>query len=110
MKETREPEARISAEHPWLPRVDRGEPFEIKIDGQPVVAYPGETIATALLASGRRIFHHPEEGSPRGAYCGMGVCFSCLVTVDGLSSVRACVTPARPGMQVQTGQEKGGQR
>jgi aerobic-type carbon monoxide dehydrogenase small subunit (CoxS/CutS family) len=72
------------------------------VDGVPVAAFPGETVATALLASGKRAFRHTEKrGEPRGIYCGMGVCFDCLVTVDGLP-VRACVTPVRPGMVIQT--------
>lgn len=72
------------------------------VDGQPLMAFEGETIAAALLAAGRRSFSHSvASGAPRGIFCGIGICFDCLVTVDGYQ-VRACVTPVRDGMQVST--------
>ena len=80
----------------------RGQPLRIEVDGEPVQAFEGETVATALLASGRRIFRHTPGGSPRGLYCGMGICFDCVVEVDGESSVRSCITLVRPGMKVRT--------
>ncbi len=58
-------------------------------------------MAAALLAAGLRVWRHTPSGAPRGIFCGMGVCFDCLVTVDDLADQRACVTPVRPGMQVQ---------
>jgi predicted molibdopterin-dependent oxidoreductase YjgC len=80
----------------------RGQPVRIEVDGEPLQAFEGETVATALLASGRRIFRHTPGGSPRGLYCGMGICFDCVVEVDGESSVRSCITLVRPGMKVRT--------
>lgn len=80
----------------------RGQPLRIEVDGEPIQAFEGETIATALLASGRRIFRHTPEGSPRGLYCGMGICFDCVVEVDGESSVRSCITLVRSGMRIRT--------
>jgi aerobic-type carbon monoxide dehydrogenase small subunit (CoxS/CutS family) len=82
--------------------VTRGPAFQVEIDGQPVTAFPGETLATVLLAAGLRTFRRtPLTHEPRGLYCGMGVCFDCLVTVNGRPNVRACLTPAQPGDQVQ---------
>ena len=43
---------------------------------------------------------HDAGRSPRGVYCGMGVCFDCLVVVDGVPNTRACVTWVREGMVV----------
>ena len=80
----------------------RGQPVRIEVDGEPLQAFEGETVATALLASGRRIFRHTPGGSPRGLYCGMGICFDCVVEVDGESSVRSCITLVRPGMKIRT--------
>jgi predicted molibdopterin-dependent oxidoreductase YjgC len=80
----------------------RGQPVSIEVDGEPVRAFEGETIATALLASGRRTFRHTQEGSPRGLYCGMGICFDCVVEVDGEPNVRSCITLVRPGMKIRT--------
>lgn len=82
--------------------VTRCQPFHIEVDGQPVVAYPGETLATVLLAAGWRTFRHTLlSGQPRSLYCGMGLCFDCLVTLNGRPNVRACVTLAQPGDQVK---------
>jgi predicted molibdopterin-dependent oxidoreductase YjgC len=82
--------------------IARGEAFELRVDGERVVAYPGETIAGALMASGRRALRTTAgRGEPRGVYCAMGVCGECVMVVDGEPGVRACVTPAAPGMVVQ---------
>ncbi len=75
--------------------------FTIKVDGRRVPATPGQSVAAALLEAGITVFRHTPAGSPRGLYCGMGVCFDCLVTIDGLADQRACITPVRPGMQIQ---------
>jgi predicted molibdopterin-dependent oxidoreductase YjgC len=75
--------------------------FNIEVDGRPVSAEPGQTVAAALLGAGITVFRHTPTGAPRGVFCGMGVCFDCLVTVDGLTDQRACITPVRPGMRVR---------
>jgi predicted molibdopterin-dependent oxidoreductase YjgC len=83
--------------------IERGRAFGILVDGAEVRAYEGETIAAALLASGHRFTRWTARaGEPRGYFCGMGVCQDCLVTVDGLPNVRACVAPARDGMRVES--------
>lgn len=97
---------RIKKSSSLLPEVDRGRPIQIVVDGQPVTAYEGETVATALLAEGRWHFRHtPRLKQPRGLYCGMGVCFECLVSVDGVHAVRACLTPVVDGMRIDTCEE-----
>jgi predicted molibdopterin-dependent oxidoreductase YjgC len=82
--------------------VRRGEPLRLTVDGTDVAAYTGETLATALLSSGTRAMRTARDGSLRGLFCGMGMCFDCLVTVNGRPNVRACVTPAAEGMTVTT--------
>jgi predicted molibdopterin-dependent oxidoreductase YjgC len=86
-----------------VPQFERGDAFEIEVDGKLVPAYAGETIASVLLAAGMRAFHQnlPDK-APSRLYCGMGVCMQCLVTVDGTHSCQACKTLARPGMKVET--------
>lgn len=87
-----------------LPAIERGPAVSIELDGQPVQAYAGESVAAVLLANGRRVLRHTDKsGAPRGVFCGIGVCFDCLVTVDGVPNVRACMTPVRQGMIVETG-------
>ena len=85
------------------PAVERGQAITIIVDGVPLPAYMGETIAGALLAAGRRAWRRTSHGQPRGVFCGIGLCFDCLVTVNGTPNVRACVTPVAAGMVVETG-------
>lgn len=83
--------------------LERGAPFAFTLDGERIEAYPGETIAAALLASGARVLRRTaKRRQPRSLYCGMGICWECLVTVDGAPSQRACMTEAKPGMRVET--------
>lgn len=86
----------------------RGPAVTVMVDGTPVQAYLGETIAGALLANGKRAWRHTPQGEPRGLFCGMGICFDCIVTVDGVPNVRACLTPVADGMQVETEEPRGG--
>lgn len=86
-----------------LPKYERGDGFEIEVDGQTLTAFEGETVATALLAAGIQTFRHAHPGGePNRLFCGMGVCMQCLVTVDGVNSCRACCTPVYPGIKVET--------
>ena len=77
-------------------------PVRIRFDGAEIEALPGETIAAALAAADIVAVRQARSGAPRGPYCGMGVCFDCLVTVDGRPSQRACLTKVAPGMDVRT--------
>jgi len=63
--------------------VRRPAAVAIEVDGVRVEAYPGESVATALLAAGVRAFRRTPSGAPRGPLCNMGVCFECVVAVDG---------------------------
>ncbi len=84
-----------------IPNINRGQVFSITVNGQPIEAYPGESIATVLAIAGYRAFRATDaSASPRGIFCGMGICFDCLVTVNGLPNQRACMTEARAGCEV----------
>ena len=73
------------------------------LDGRQLIARPGQTIAAVLLAGGVRSWRTTRTGGrPRGLFCGIGVCFDCLVTVNGVPEVRACLAPARPGDRIGT--------
>ncbi len=89
-----------------MPRLgpDAGPIVAITVDGRPLEARAGDTVAAALVAAGRLGFRTTPRGrAPRGVFCGMGICFDCVVTVNGISGVRACVTPVAEGMRVDTG-------
>lgn len=82
--------------------ITRGQPFQIRLNGESLTAYPGETIAAVLLAAGILTFRHTSfSGEPRGPFCGMGLCYECLVTLNGQPNVRACHTFAHPGDEVE---------
>lgn len=83
------------------PGLARGRQLTLTLDGAPVTAYEGETVATVLLAEGRIATRSTPGGEPRGVFCGMGVCFDCLVVVDDIPNTRACMTKAREGMDVR---------
>ena len=88
--------------------LQRGRAVEIVVDGLPVPAFEGESIAAALLAAGTRVLRATaRHGAPRGLYCGIGVCFECVMTVDRRPNVRTCQTPVRDGMQVETQRGEG---
>ncbi len=77
--------------------------FTIRFDDRDLPASPGQTVAAVLWAAGVRSWRTTRvEGAPRGLFCGIGVCFDCLITVDGVRNQRACLLPARPGMVVRT--------
>jgi hypothetical protein len=81
--------------------VGRGQEVIIIVDGVRVSAYEGESIATALLCSGRRTFRQTRRtGAPRGLFCGMGVCYDCTVHLAGTGLVRSCVTLVEAGMTI----------
>src|SRR3954464_13032457 len=77
-----------------------GSPVGFRFDGREIEALEGETIAAALAASDIVTVRQARSGAPRGPFCGMGVCFDCLVTVDGRPSQRACLTKVLAGMDV----------
>lgn len=84
--------------HPHMRAV---EPVTITFDGTEIEALPGETVAAALAAADIVALRQARSGAPRGPFCGMGVCFDCLVTVDGRPNQRACLTTVAAGMEVR---------
>jgi sarcosine oxidase subunit alpha len=74
------------------------------VDGVPRRVPADATLAAALFAAGITAFRRDLHGQPRAALCGMGTCFECRVTVDGVANVRSCLELVRDGMQVESGQ------
>ena len=74
----------------------------IVVDGAAVVAREGDTVSAALLASGRDVCRATAvSGAPRLPYCMMGVCFDCLVTIDGVGNRQGCLVRVREGMKIE---------
>jgi predicted molibdopterin-dependent oxidoreductase YjgC len=75
----------------------------IRVDGKDVPARAGESVAAAMLAAGLLRFRDtPASAAARGPFCMMGVCFDCLVAIDGVGNCQACMVPVRDGMAVET--------
>ena len=79
----------------------------LTIDGTRVEVREGDTVAAAMLAADVvQCRTTPVSGAPRGPYCRMGVCFECLVTIDGAGNRQACLAHVREGMAVERQQGK----
>jgi hypothetical protein len=77
--------------------------LEFSFDGAPVAAVPGQSIGAALVAAGRRSWRSTRfAGEPRGIFCGIGICFDCVVMVNDRPNRRACLVLAQSGDQVTT--------
>src|SRR5262245_5398302 len=79
-----------------------GPAVRLSFDGREIEALEGESIAAALASSDIVAVRPARSGAPRGPFGGMGVCFDCLVTVDGRPHQRACLTKVEPGMDVRS--------
>ncbi len=94
---------RIQQSTPDLPAVQRGKAIEVVVNGRKVQAFEGELVSTVLQAEGIFVFGRKHNtGRPSGIYCSMGVCYECLVTVNGVANTRACQTFAADQMTIET--------
>jgi predicted molibdopterin-dependent oxidoreductase YjgC len=84
-----------------LPRSDAAT-VTIVVEGEPVEAAAGDTVAAAVLASGlTSVRTTPVSSTLRAPYCLMGVCFDCLMEIDGIPNRQACMIRVQEGMQVR---------
>ncbi len=90
-------------EHPILDfGKKRGKKVTIYFEGKPIEAYEGEPVAEALHAAGIRILNYThEKRRPRGLFCAIGKCSSCLMVVNGIPNTRTCITLVEDGMRVE---------
>jgi len=87
--------------HPILTFEDKGR-VDFTFEGRKMAGRQGETIAAALAANGIRLFRHAEKtGRPRGFFCAVGKCASCLMVVDGRPNTMVCMEPLREGVKVE---------
>ncbi|OQB22790.1 MAG: Hydrogen cyanide synthase subunit HcnA [Firmicutes bacterium ADurb.Bin182] len=94
-------------EHPILD-FKRGKILNFTFNGEKLTGYEGESIAAALHAAGVKVLGESLNlHRPRGFYCAIGNCSSCLMVVNGVPNVKTCVTELKEGMVVQTQRGKG---
>ena len=81
---------------------DARRPLTIYVEGTAVNAREGDSVSAALLASGLDVRRATAvSGEPRLPYCMMGVCFECLVMIDGVGSRQGCLVPVTDGMRIE---------
>lgn len=87
-------------EHPIL-SFKKGKKVQFTFDGKSLHGFEGEPIAAALHAAGIRLLRHsPHKNRPRGFFCAIGRCSSCMMEVDGEVNTMTCITPLAEGMTV----------
>jgi predicted molibdopterin-dependent oxidoreductase YjgC len=78
-------------------------PVAVTFNGRPLQVPAGSSVAAALLAAGvKRFRKSPISGNGRAPYCMMGVCFECLLEIDGIPNRQGCLVPLRAGMDIRT--------
>jgi len=84
----------------------RGAKIKIFVNGKGCTAYEGETVHAALLAAGYRLLRKtPKTDQPRGIFCGMGVCYDCLVAINGTPNQRACMARVEDRMEIEVDEQ-----
>ena len=81
--------------------VKRAGKIRVYVNGRETYAWRGETVLAALLAAGYRVLRRDKNGHPRGAFCGMGVCYDCLVSINGIRNQRSCMIEVEEGMEIR---------
>lgn len=76
--------------------------MRIYLNGVEVEATENESVGTFLLKRRQQVLRKTRfNNQPRGMFCGIGVCFDCIVTIDGIANQRACITQLRNGMRIE---------
>ncbi len=89
-----------SSENLRINKIQRGKKISIVVNGREISAYEGESVHAALTAAGIRNFRISKTGESRGFFCGMGICYECLVTIDNIPDQRACMTLVKDRMEI----------
>lgn len=76
--------------------------ISLRINDKTISVAEGSTVATAIFASNAEYFRRSISGEPRFPLCGMGICFECRVTINGVKHQRSCQTLVENGMQIET--------
>jgi predicted molibdopterin-dependent oxidoreductase YjgC len=79
------------------------EKISFTFNGEPITCESGQSIAAALIAADIRELRSTRfEGEPRSIFCGIGICFDCVVMINGVAHQRSCLTEAKPGMKIES--------
>ncbi len=93
--------------HPVL-EFRRGRRLRFRFEGRVLYGCEGDTIAAALAANGIRVYRYTDKmNRPRGFYCAVGKCASCMMVVDGHPNTMVCTEPLREGVRVERQRGRG---
>lgn len=77
--------------------------IQVTLDGKVITATEGQSVGALLLTQGQRATRTTRNnGKPRGMFCGIGICFDCLITINGVTNQRACLTVVEQSMAIET--------
>ena len=76
--------------------------IKLTVNNKNITVEDGTTVAAAVLSCGTGVFRRSVSSTPRGPLCGMGICFECRVTIDGVRAQKSCNVLAAEGMEVVT--------
>lgn len=94
-------------DHPIIEQT-KGEQVTFTFEGEELTGFKGEPVAAALIANGVKVFRRStKDDRPRGLFCAIGNCSSCLMEVDGEPNVRTCMKRLEEGMEVQRQEGEG---
>lgn len=86
--------------------IQRKEKLTLIVNGKEIEAYRGESLLAALMAAGyKNLKKSPVRGEPRGALCGMGVCFECLVSINGIPNLRSCLVEVEDNLEIKINEQ-----
>jgi len=93
--------------HPVLD-FKKGKKVTFYFNGKELSGYEGEAVVAALHANGIKVLSHSlRHKRPRGLYCAIGKCASCMMRVNGIDNVRTCILPLEQGMKIESQPGKG---
>ena len=86
--------------------MDNGQNIEtvtITVDDKDIQVPAGVSVAAAVLGHAHpgETYTNPVDGSPRAPYCLMGVCFECMMEINGEPNVQSCLISVEEGMVVK---------
>jgi predicted molibdopterin-dependent oxidoreductase YjgC len=88
--------------------IPRSKTVTLTIDEKEIAAFQGDTVAAAMLAAGFTFTRiTPVKEERRAPYCMMGICFDCLVEINGIPNQRACQILVQEGMRVNIQKKEG---
>jgi len=95
-------------EFPWMKEGEKPKVVSFIFEGRTMHGYDGEPISAALHDNDVKVLRYSIRFKrPRGFFCAIGRCSSCLMNVDGIPNIRTCITPLREGMNIQKQVGKG---